>query len=126
MHAFIEAIRQWRSLKLGRSFNLTALVIYDDACLEPSYLRFIAAGGLADALAPRAPEKTVLGRLTCFPQIDTAADTPVVVKKLLADQAGNVLKPHRGLFNVLLPFLTRHFGWEFECHNGSDHGNFFL
>src|SRR5262249_51942757 len=60
MHAFIEAIRQWRSLKLGRSFNLMALVIYDDACLEPSYLRFIAAGGLAHAFAARALEITVL------------------------------------------------------------------
>jgi len=56
---------------LGRSFNLTALVIYDDACLELRYLRFIAAGGPAHAFAPS--KITVLGCLTCLPQVDTAA-----------------------------------------------------
>ena len=37
---------------LGRSFNLMALVIYDDACLEPRYLRFIAA--ISGSLPPEA------------------------------------------------------------------------
>ena len=111
---------------LGRSFNLMALVIYDDACLEPRYLRFIAAGGPAHAFAPRALKITVLGCLTCLPQVDTAADALVVVKKLLADQAGNILKASRSLFDVLLPFLARHFGRELERNYSSDHGNLSL
>ena len=80
-----------------------ALVIYDDACLEPSYLRLIASGGLAHAFAPRAFEITILGRLTCLPQVDTAADTLVVIQELFADQAGYILKTRRSLFDVLLP-----------------------
>src|SRR5262249_17283497 len=34
------------------------------------------------------------------------------------------LKASGNLFDVLLPFLARHFGREPECHNSSDHGNF--
>src|SRR5262245_55871031 len=96
MQALVEATRNgfcWENLSF--SFNLMALVIYDGACLEPSYLRFIASGGLAHAFAPRSLEITVLCRLTCLPQIDTAADALFIVEKLLADQAGNILKASR-------------------------------
>jgi hypothetical protein len=66
-----------------RSFDLMALVIYDDACFEPRYLGFIAARGLSHVFTPGAFIITVLRRLVRLP--DTAADTLVVVKELLAD-----------------------------------------
>src|SRR5262245_17045464 len=97
------------------------LVIYNDACLEPRYFRLIAARGLAHVLGPGAFVVTVLGRLTCLPQVHAAANTLVVIKELLADQAVNILKARRSLFDVLLPFLARYSGRELERNNRSDH-----